>query len=285
MKKMIIILAIAANSMSYSQQNFSLTSAINKKTTSETTIKTALGKDSILTRSHESIVGFYGIGNLNEEALNGINSSGKLSLFVKPYTYKGSKVIVNLSFNKNATNNDTLLAGTLIFPEIGDHSFLGSVDYIHKINTPAADDSTNHFWGLFGEFSNKKIKKSIEGKVGDKIFSTLNYTLGIKYLWGFKRTDFDCVLSASAYLSWFNIPDEDTADYRSIALKNFTPVNNNLLTDNFFSGGFKIAFQVNSFQIFADFRHIFRKDEVAVRELRGFHSNIGVVFNAKVFEL
>jgi hypothetical protein len=300
MKKIFLLLAIIAGLRSYSQQNFSLTNVfpakatIKKDSTYQRTTKEGLTSNVVTpvvqSRQQNKILGLYGIGNLNEEAFNGINSSGKLSMYIKPFTSEKSSIITTLSFNKNATNNDTLLASTVIFPEIGDHSFLGSVDYIHKIASPSfINDSTSHFLGIFAEFSHKKIKKDfnddVTGKTTDKHFSTLNYTLGGRYIFGFQRKDFDCALSASVYLSWFNIPDEDTSDFRAIASQNFKSVTNKPLTDNFFSGGIKIAFQINSFQIFADFRHVFRKEDISARELRGFHSNIGVIFNAKIFEL
>ncbi|MEJ7820683.1 MAG: hypothetical protein WKF85_00100 [Chitinophagaceae bacterium] len=47
----------------------------------------------------------------------------------------------------------------------------------------------------------------------------------------------------------------------------------------------KVGFQYNNFQIFADLRHILGDmKSIPIRELRGFNSNIGVVFNAEVFE-
>lgn len=300
MKKTFFIVAIISGLKGYSQQNFSLTNIfpakpeIKKNSTYQKITKEGISStvDTTVTQSkqHNKILGLYGIGNLNEEAFNGINSSGKLSMYVKPFIREKWSVTTTLSFNKNATNNDTLLASTIIFPEIGDHSFLGSIDYLHRIAPPPSiDDSTSSFWGIFAEFSQKKIKKdftdNVTEKTTDKHFSTLNYTLGGRYIFGFQRKDFDCALSASVYLSWFNIPDEDTSDYRAIALQNFKSVSSKPLTDNFFSGGVKIAFQINSFQIFADFRHVFRKEDISARELRGFHSNIGVVFNAKIFEL
>jgi hypothetical protein len=76
-----------------------------------------------------------------------------------------------------------------------------------------------------------------------------------------------------------NIPDEDKPDYREI-------FNSSKLTDNIFSAGAKITFQINEFQIYGDFRHAFGSSEkIPVKGLKGFSSNIGVVFNAEIFTL
>ena len=84
------------------------------------------------------------------------------------------------------------------------------------------------------------------------------------------------------YLSYFNIPDEDRDDFRYVTKRNFKFINGNELSDHFTSLGLKTIFEINAFQIFADFRHVLRNDNVSAVELRGLKANIGVVFNANI---
>ena len=231
----------------------------------------------------QNVFGVFGVGNLNKEQLEKFNASGKFSCYVRPFISENSNLSFYLSFNKNATNNDSLLASTLIFPEVGNNSFLGTMEYSRKVSKK--DDQTKeHFVVPFFEFSHKNIKASQDTGKGNSVafhFSTLNYTLGCKYLFHYKRTidntEHDVYFSLAGYLSFLNIPDQDTADYRAL-LKSKT------LSDNLWSTGLKVAVQYNNFSIFADFRHVLGSAaRIPVRELRGFSSNIGVVFNAEIF--
>ena len=214
------------------------------------------------------------------------NASGKFSCYIRPLIKKNYNLSFYLSFNKNATNNDSLLASTLIFPEVGNNSFLGTVEFATKIfrkNNPDLEHN-EHFIVPFFEFSHKNINASRDTGNSKSVayhFSTLNYTLGCKYLFHYKKsiekTDNDVYFSLAGYLSYLNIPDQDSTDYR-ILLKSKT------LSDNLWSAGLKVVVQYNNFSIFADFRHVLGSaTRIPVRELRGFSSNIGVVFNAEIF--
>jgi hypothetical protein len=226
----------------------------------------------------------YGVGNLNQESFSELNSSGKASFLFIPMTTEKRSLRFNISVNKNATNNDSLLASTLVFPEIGNHSFLGTVEHIWKWEN--SNFQTKNYVSLFAEFAYKKIKvtdTSIKN-TGSRNFATVNYTIGSKIIFGFSKNDFSGSLSFIPYLSYFNIPDEDVDDYRVLANRNFKFINNKQLADNFLSFGVRTVFEINSFQIFADFRHIFRNENVSAIELRGLKSNIGVVFNANILK-
>lgn len=60
---------------------------------------------------------------------------------------------------------------------------------------------------------------------------------------------------------------------------------NSPLIDNVKLAGVKVAFQYNYFQIFANFRDVHGNDsELPVKGFGGFRPNIGVVFNAQIFE-
>ncbi len=232
--------------------------------------------------------GVFGAGNLNKEQLEKFNASGKFSCYIKPLIQEKRELTFYLSFNKNATNNDSLLASTLIFPEVGDNSFLGTVEYACRINKIDTDDGfiENSIVPFF-EFSNKNIKASRDTGASKQqvsyYFSTLNYTAGFKYVFHYNKSkdadNHDVYFSMAGYLSYMNIPNQDTADYR-ILLRSKT------ISDNLWTVGLKVGVQYNNFSIFADFRHVLGSEaRIPVRELRGFNSNIGVVFNADIFGL
>ena len=123
-------------------------------------------------------------------------------------------------------------------------------------------------------------------------FSSLTYTAGIKYTFGYSKlnlndsTRVNLSFFAIPYISLLDIPNEDTADYKALIIRNAKQSSNNYtLTDNISTAGIKIGFQINSLQVFADFRSVLNKrGKIPVRELQGFHTNIGIVFNADVFE-
>jgi hypothetical protein len=225
------------------------------------------------------ILTLYGIGNLNTETLNKLNSSGKIAVSIIPKFNKDNNRYweVYLSFNKNATNSDSILASTILFPEVGNHSFLATVRRVYPIKK-----SPNHFLSPFFEFSQKNIKvdtSSAQGKNTSGYFSTLTYTFGYSYIFSASVNNTQFGFSFIPYLSGMNIPDEDNADYRKI-------FNSPDLPSNIWSFGFKTVFQIKGFQIFADMRHVLGSEtRIPVRELRGFNSNIGVTFNADIFEL
>jgi hypothetical protein len=143
--------------------------------------------------------------------------------------------------------------------------------------------TTKKHWGtIFLEFANKNIKvepDSANIKLATLSFSTLSYTLGIRYTFEFKKADHFGAFSIATFLSYVNIPDEDIQDYRHI-------LNSAKLTDSFLAFGIKTVFQINDFQIFADFRHVLGSEtKIPLKDLRGFSSNIGVTFNAEIFRM
>ncbi|MBX2933423.1 MAG: hypothetical protein KF825_04205 [Ferruginibacter sp.] len=235
-------------------------------------------------RVKRNTFGVFGVGNLNKEQLEKFNASGKFSCYIKPFMSDMSELTFYLSFNKNASNSDSLLAPTLIFPEVGNNSFLGTMEYAFSLKQQADINSyKEHCLVPFFEFSNKSIKASRDtgnAKLASYHFSTLNYTTGLKYLFRFSKTvdstEHNVDFTLTGYLSYLNIPNQDTADYR-ILLKSKT------VSDNIWAMGIKIGIQYNNFSIFADLRHVLGSDKrIPIRELRGFNSNIGVLFNADI---
>lgn len=262
------------------QQNISM-----RKTTKTMKTKAAPPESPVSeTEEEKKIFGVYGAGNLNKEQLEKFNASGKFSCYISPMITPKSNLTLYLSFNMNATNNDSLLPSTLLFPEIGSNSFLGTAEYSYLFNSKKANQE--HFIVPFLEFSTKNIKASQDTAIGKSAvyhFSTLNYTLGCKYVFHYRKTveeaTNDVYFSMAGYLSYLNIPNQDTADYR-ILLKSKT------MNDNLWAAGIKVGVQYNNFSIFADFRHVLGSEKrIPVRELRGFNSNIGVIFNAEIFGL
>ena len=90
---------------------------------------------------------------------------------------------------------------------------------------------------------------------------------------------------AIPYISVLNIPNEDTVDYRALLIRSAKlKTGRDLINDKIWTSGIKIGFQINSLQVFADFRSVINKNKIPIRELKGFHANIGLVFNADVLE-
>lgn len=227
--------------------------------------------------------GIYGIGNLNTpQDFEALNASGKLSGFVRPVIAGRSFLTTYFSYNKNATNSDSLLASTFLFPDVGTSSFASTVEYAFLLTKPIPSmkddrDRINFHFGIpFFEFSTKNIKGSDDKQ--DLSFSTLNYAIGFRYQFNSHRFQDDASFSVSPYFAWINVADEDNEDYWKL----FNDSTNSLRS-TVRSFGVKVAFQYNNFQIFADLKSV-KKDDISIREIRGFNSNIGIVFNAEIFE-
>jgi hypothetical protein len=238
------------------------------------------------------VFGLFGASNLNEETFKNLNASGKVSLYFRPLVYGNKALTIYTSYNINASNNDSILYSTLVFPEIGQNSFLGTLDWTSYWSKKTTNGKNGHSLGAYFEFSHKNIKTDSSDKGQRLYFSTLNYTLGMKYSFNIFRDKKDetsenteANFFVTAYLSALNIPNEDVDDYRAIMLKgkNFSsPV----LTDHFMSFGFKIGAQIKSFGVFADFRNVLgSSDKIPLRELRGFHSNIGFTLTPEIFHI
>lgn len=223
--------------------------------------------------------GLYGIGNLNTESFNNVNGSGKLAGYVVFGQNKFYSTSAYIAVNRNATNNDSTLASTLLFPDVGKSSFIGTFNYIRKIN------HTNHFLGGFCEGAFKFIKgeRTIKttGRDTSLLFSILDWRFGVRYIKHLTPPAAGAVpatFGASIFLNYYNIPDEDNGDYRFI-------FDNNAMPSDFWGFGAKITMEVNKVALFADFRHVFGSEiKMPNRDLRGFNLNVGVVFNGDLFE-
>lgn len=223
--------------------------------------------------------GLDGIGSLNTESFNNVNGSGKLSGYMQLLHKNNHRysLTTHLSFNRNATNNDSTLASTLLFPDIGKSSFIGTLNYIFR------QPNSNHYIGFFGQGSFKTIKGHRKIKQSERdtalTFAILDWQLGIRYFNTVYSVSPDKVIfSASAFLNFYNIPDEDNGDYRYI-------YDNEKMPSSFPALGVKICLEINRLQLFADFRQIYGSDKkVPDRDLRGFNLNIGVIFNADFYE-
>ena len=240
--------------------------------------------DSVVTKpfdvSSMETFGLYGIGNTNTETFQNINASGKLSGYVRPLkmTIKNvpNYVDISFSFNVNASNTDSLAVKTIVFPDVGDNSFSTTLVW----NWVFGQDRDFYFVAPFYEFANKSIKGRNENE--NRSFYTLNSSVGISFQYLFVDANEDKIsLSVSPYIAWVNVPEPGKKDYRYL----LTGDENSTLMDNIKSAGVKVTFQYNYFQIFADFRDVHgNKSELPVKGFGGFHPNIGVVFNAEIFQ-
>lgn len=272
-KSMLILLLLVITAKAFSQGSSNL---INSKflMTSGEEIKS--GSNYVTTLP---TWGLYGIGNLNTETFKNINSSGKLSGYIRPIKEKTYYSTLNFGFNINANNNDSLITNNFLFPDVGQSSFLLNLDF-NKVFFTDKENKRLHIHGLFGEMA----LKSIRGRNDDSVrfFNTLNWTVGYRYQFLFKQDSLNSVsFSILPYYSIVNVPDEDNEDYRYLFTKNI----NSPLRSSIRSLGVKFAFQYNNFQFFADLKQVLgNSTKIPVRELRGFNSNIGVIFNAEIFE-
>lgn len=217
--------------------------------------------------------GLYGIGNINTEVFNNLNASGKISGYIRPYKATNGFLTINFAFNKNATNSDTLLSSTFLFPDIGNNAFLGTAQYSMLLGS---GNGAVHLFTPFYEFSTKGIKR--EKDTTELNFTTINHVIGGRYSFVYSKDRDDVVFSLAAFLAFNNIADQDNEDFRQIFESDVLPSSINSL-------GFKVTFQYNNFQVFADLRHVLGDEEkIPVRSLRGFNSNVGIVFNAEIFE-
>ena len=231
--------------------------------------------------------GLYGIGNTNTEVFENIDASGKLSGFIRPF--KGnlfkkkipSVVELSFGFNVNASNTDSLAVKSILFPDVGDNSF--STTVLWSLFFGNGDNF--YIASPFFEFAHKTIKGREEDE--SRSFYTLNSSVGLNLQYLYIDRDSDgqkedkISISISPYVAWVNIPDPGKEDYRYL----LTGDENSALIDNIKSAGVKVTFQYNYFQIFADFRDVHgNKSKLPVKGFGGFHPNIGVVFNAEIFE-
>ncbi len=230
-----------------------------------------------------STFGIYGIGNLNTpEDFEALNASGKFSGFVRPVITRRSFLTTYFSYNRNATNSDSLLASTFLFPDVGTSSFASTVEYAFLLENPKPSRKKNqnrvnfHLGIPFFEFSTKNTKSTKDEK--ELSFSTLNYAVGFRYQFNSQGPEDDAAFSVAPYLAWINVADEDNDDYW--ALFNDIDKKSRSTVRSF---GVKVTFQYNNFQIFADLKSV-KKNDISIREIRGFNSNIGFVFNAEIFE-
>jgi len=220
--------------------------------------------------------GLIGIGNLNTETFKELNSSGKLSGYVRPVRNAGNFLTLRFAFNVNASNTDSIMPLTFLFPDVGRNSFLLDADYSFALDRKSNEA---HLLSPFFEFSTKNIRATRDDQ--ERYFSTLNYVAGARYQYYFKEGDDEISFTSALYYSVINVPNEDNKDFRHL----FTGDENSALKSSITALGTKFTLQVNRFQIFADLKNVYGNDtEVPVRELKGFNANVGVVFNATIFQ-
>lgn len=217
-----------------------------------------------------------GIGNLNEASLQNVNASGAISGTIRPFIRDKWMVQADFTFNINASNSDSLLGTTLVFPETGSDNFYGRLAVNHMLNF---DTSLHNFdWiSMYYEFSNKFIKETADSTIN---FSIHSHTLGVSFTYLYADDNNKIALSAGPYLSWIRIPGNAAAGYQKLYKQDIDSLAAPPLYMNCW--GIKIVFQINDFSIFADFRNVYSKN-VTTASLRGEHLSLGLGFNARIF--
>ncbi len=237
----------------------------------------------------------FGLANLNQETLKGFNAGGKASVVVRPYIHgieTATKTKVNAlafyaSFNKSASNNDSIVYSKLIFPELGNSSFIGTLQWESYFVNDAGKIHSN---SVFAEMAVKSIIADSGLKKQRLFFDALNYTIGYRYGFNYIKNNpleegkqINLGFYIAPFISAYNIPDEDRDDYKKIMLEKATVTGNaDDLSDFVVNVGAKVGFHFNGVEFFADLRHVLGDKKVPIRELRGFHANIGFVFNADI---
>ena len=271
MKKILtLMILIGCCFLSYSQQSLSLRPSVPEKGS----LKASSGRG--IDFNNLTNWGLVGLGNLNLETFKDVNISGKISGYKRLNKSQNNFTTLHFSLNKNASNDDSLLATTLLFPDIGNASAAFTLEHFFKFGF--LKNNNINMLGFFFDFSYKNVKAIRDEQ--EKKFACLGYTSGIKYLnWFHDETaGYDFVAAISVYLSVVNVPDEDNPDYRFL----FDAPD---LKSAISSAGVKIGIQINSLQFFADLKAAFGDDKkIPVQALRGFNANVGVIFNADVFE-
>lgn len=287
MKNLYLLLAtmLASITMVHAQQNF-----ISK---SEMPDNSTPNEISLMQGAR---IGIVGIGSLNTEELSKTNSSGKLAAYFIPARWqitdenikdKRWYLIPKLytSYNINATNNDSLLASTVLFPELGKSSFLGTAEIgFYHVNTN--DTHSVHSISFMGEFANKSVK--VDNEDTNVFFNVLNFSLGIRFMSTryvrYGKEDVPISLAVTPYWHWVNIPNEDNSDYRYL-LDGPDQVGRSVLPSSLSGWGVKVAMSVKDFQFFADFRNVTDvRKRIVNRNIKGYTSNIGVIVSASILE-
>ncbi len=223
--------------------------------------------------------GINGLGNLNTEALQNVNASGKLSGFFRPRIASKDFLTFNFAANKNASNSDSLLVSTFLFPDAGSNAFSLNTEWTH-ILLGQNMESGIHMGSVMGEFAIKTIKGAVKDSLSERVaqFVTTNWTLGVRYTYWFKGDNENVSFSAMPLLSVIHVPEKYEASYLELFKVSS-------LKRTIFNYGVKFIFQYNGLQLFADCRNVAgSKTNIPVTDLRGFNFNIGTVFEADFIE-
>jgi hypothetical protein len=218
-----------------------------------------------------------GIGNLNEASLQNVNASGAISGTIRPFIRKDWMVQADFTFNINASNSDSLLATTLLFPETGSNNFYGRLAVNHMFMH--LDTATHNFdWvTLYYEFSNKFIRETADSTIN---FSAHSHTVGVSFTYLYADSQNKLGLTVGPYLSWIGIPSNAQDSYQKVFHQDIDSVAVPPLHMNCW--GIKVVLYINDFSIFADFRNVYSKD-VTTASLKGEHLSLGLGFNARIF--
>ncbi|SRR5579871_32993 len=268
-------------SIAYSQSsrniNFGNKVTIEKAlSTGKTLLGASLGSDNFNIQDLPTF-GIYGIGNTNTETFSNINASGKLAGYIRPRKNSDDYWQVDFSFDVNASNTDSALTQTFLFPDVGTRSFYTGFSWNRKLGTCWSSGNNIYFFSPFFEFSLKTIKGSNQDSA--RTFNTLNYIVGTRLQYMFLNDKDQVSFSIAPYYSIVYVPKQNQIDYDYL----FNASAGGVFKSTISSFGGKIIFQYNSFQIFADLKTVIASNGIP-SILCGFHPNIGIIFNSDLLE-
>lgn len=292
--------------------------------------------NSNLSTNYENRIGLVGLGSLNAEEFEKVNASGKFAGYAVPFLveiksrsrYVRKKVDDNnvklgrsgkhsmgetlvprkrrwyfkntayVAYNINATNTDSILPSTVLFPELGSASFIGTIEngfitYLKNDTNDSGIPKTVYGISLLMEFASKNINitnRNVANTADTNLFfNILHYSIGTKFIaTSHVKIDDKSIpvsLAVTPYIHWMNIPNEDEGAFQYTFSENKQQPD--ILPSFLFGTGAKVVFSVNHFQFFADYRQVFDSKEVKIPDesnLKGFTSNIGFAVSAEILE-
>jgi hypothetical protein len=231
------------------------------------------------------VIGLLGAGNINSEAFEKANASGKIITFVRLYEKKSDhpeNLTLYMSFNKNITRSDSLSLRSIVFPDLGNNAFDATLEYSRRFRKVELSEGkyVGHYIVPFAE---SWIKDFRVGKSDStmKRFVTTNATIGLRYLFHYEEEDevenkkVDAFFSASLYYTHNHVLSKDQAEFGAIVDGEASLVKMPL---KYNSVGLKLSLEYNKFQFFIDARTVLGNDrQIPNKELRGFTYNIGFI--------
>ncbi len=217
-----------------------------------------------------------GKGSFNQATIDEINGSGKIDVdFListkhKENTNKYNLFWANIGLNKNATNGDSNIISSIVFPDLGKNSIASSLNY-SRVYT------NSNFATMLGasiDFNLKTFKKYDSARSNATQFDNLNFTLNAPIHIMYTSKLFPIALGVIPNISWHNIVNEDAPNLQKI-------VGDSVYGKGFHSLGVKLEVTLNNaFCIYGDMRSMYFKESATTNS--DFVYNVGIAFRAPI---